>query len=131
MLFRSTVFKAIRLDGYAVRWRDGGGLYRPDIQTRGTLTLDTRWLSRFPSGSFGIKLGVTHEYRGFVRFPTAAGDQVVAPSRPVSTLLELRLLSAVISWQFRNTVGELYETVPGFAQPRQTSVYGVRWDFWN
>jgi len=128
---RGTVYKAIRIDGYAMRWRDGGGIYRPDIQTRGTLTLETRWLSRFPSGSFGIAFGVTHEYRGFVRFPTAGGDQVAGPSRPFSTLLELRLVNAILSWQFRNTVGEIYELVPGFAQPRQTSVYGVRWDFYN
>ena len=128
---RGTVYKAIRIDGYAVRWRDGGGIYRPDVQTRATLSLETRWLNRFPSGSFGINVGVTHEYRGFVRFPSAVGDQIAAPSRPISTLVELRLVNAVISWQLRNVVGSIYELVPGFAQPRQTSVYGVRWDFWN
>lgn len=128
---RGTVYKAIKLDGYALRWRDRGGDYRPDFQTRATLSLETRWLSRFPSGSFGIVAGVTHEYRGAVRFPTASGSQVAPPSRPLSTLVELRLLNAVISWQFRNTVGEIYESVPGFGQPQRANIYGVRWDFWN
>ena len=51
--------------------------------------------------------------------------------RTTSSLLEIRILSAVVSWQFRNFLGERYTQVPDFAAPRETSIYGVRWEFWN
>ena len=51
--------------------------------------------------------------------------------RTISTLLEIRVLSATVSWQFRNILGERYSQVPVFIMPRQTNYYGVRWDFVN
>ena len=45
--------------------------------------------------------------------------------------MPIRVLSAVVSYQFRNLLGERYTQVPGFAAPRQTQFYGVRWEFWN
>ena len=41
-------------------------------------------------------------------------------------------MDAVIFWRQRYTVGQtLTEFVPGYTVPRQTTLYGVRWDFWN
>ena len=40
-------------------------------------------------------------------------------------------LVAVLSWQFRNVMGDRYEYLLGFQLPRQTQFYGVRWEFWN
>ena len=131
VVLRGPVWKAVGVDAWALRWEDDSLSYRPQIQTRGTLYLQTRWLSRFPSGSFGLHLGVTHEYRTRTWFPTdeglRSGDQV----RALSTLLELRILDGVLSWQQRNTIGAIHEIVPGFQAPRQTNLYGVRWEFFN
>jgi hypothetical protein len=49
----------------------------------------------------------------------------------VSTLLEIRIMRAVLTYQQRNILGYLYQVVPGFEMPRVLAIYGVRWDFWN
>ena len=45
--------------------------------------------------------------------------------------VEIRVQTAVVSYQFRNVLQQRYLEVPGFVMPRQTQLYGVRWDFWN
>jgi hypothetical protein len=45
--------------------------------------------------------------------------------------VEVRILSATITWQFRNVLGEKYSQVPSFVMPRQTNFYGVRWYFFD
>jgi hypothetical protein len=39
------------------------------------------------------------------------------------------VLSATVSWQFRNMLGERYSEIGGFIMPRQMNYYGVRWSF--
>ena len=49
-----------------------------------------------------------------------------------STLLEIRILHATLTWQFRNTFGYiLHISCPDYIMPRQTNLYGIRWSFWN
>jgi hypothetical protein len=73
-----------------------------------------------------------HEYRSGVRFPSLANSAVTSVGyRTISTLLEIRILSATVTWQFRNLLGERYSQIPFFIEPRQTNFYGVRWDFFN
>jgi hypothetical protein len=126
------VWRAIQADVWAVRWNDTLGYYRPRYQTRSELFVKTNLLKRFPTNDFGITFSAIHEYRSSVRYPFLRGDQSVLTDpgyRTISTLLEIRILSATISWQFRNLLGERYTQVPGFAMPRQTNFYGVRWSF--
>lgn len=127
---RGRVYRAIFADVILTRW-DSATFYRPRYQARSELRLATRWLGRFPSGNFGIVASGTHEYRSEMFYPAANGVQVGSPSSPFSTLLEIRIVSAVLFWQFRNIRGEFYDQVPGMRMPRQTNVYGVRWEFWN
>ncbi|HXT17850.1 MAG TPA: hypothetical protein VN706_19590 [Gemmatimonadaceae bacterium] len=140
---RGQVWRLIHIDAWAVRWNDTLGYYRPRYQTRTELYVHTNMLDRFPSGHLGIMASLIHEYRSNVRFPVGVttfdnGATVsttnVVPStalgyRTISTLLEIRILTATISWQFRNVLGERYSQVPGFLMPRQTNFYGVRWSF--
>lgn len=127
---RGRVWRSIHTDLWAVAW-DSAGPYRPRYQSRAELFLRTRWLSRFPSGNFGILALGRHEYRSRVTFPTIDGSLDARGGSTISTLLEIRLIDAVISWQFRNVLGTYVDQVPGFFLPRTTSVYGVRWEFWN
>jgi hypothetical protein len=129
---RGPIWKAVGADVMGVMWGDSSRFYRPRFQTRSQLYMQTNWLRRFPSGNFGIYFGATHEYRSDVLFPTSETAATrIGGSRVYSTLLELRLLQATLSWQFRNTRGERYQLVPGSDMPRAVSVYGVRWDFFN
>jgi hypothetical protein len=63
--------------------------------------------------------------------PTDDGVVRLAAARVYSTLLEVRIKSATIAWEFRNPDGARYETVPGYQMPRLINLYGVRWRFTN
>jgi hypothetical protein len=128
---RGRLWRAVNVDAWAVAWNDSTGLYRPRYQTRSELYIQTSLLDRFPRGNFGLLASLAHEYRSNTRF--ASGDTVrVAPGfRRVDFKLEIRIQTAVVSYQFRNVLQERYQEIPGFPMPRQTQFYGVRWDFWN
>ena len=125
------LWRDINVQAHGVMWDDAGP-YRPRYQSRVQLYLATRWLSRFPSGNFGFLASGIHDYKSTVCFPSAAGvcEQTTGIG-VISTLVEIRLLSAVLSWKFTNTQLAVYDRVPGFRMPRGTQYYGVRWEFAN
>ena len=132
-----TIYKALRIDAFGVRWNDSSGFYRPRYQTRSEVYLSTNWLSRFPSGNFSFLASVTHEYRSRTLFPvvldSTSGLQTirVPDSRIWNLHLEIRIVSAILTYQFRDVRGDPYELVPGYLMPRLNQFYGVRWEFWN
>lgn len=132
---RGTLYQALRADVSAIRWNDSAGFYRPRYETRSEVYLATNWLSRFPSGNFGVLASLSHEYRSRTYFPipSASGSSIasVPDSKVYNFRIEFRILSAILSYQFRNLVGYPYQEVPGLLMPRQTQFYGVRWEFWN
>ncbi|HKN68453.1 MAG TPA: hypothetical protein VJW73_19345 [Gemmatimonadaceae bacterium] len=130
------LYKALRLNMTGIRWNDSSGLYRPQYQSRSEIYVATNWLSRFPSGNFGILASLSHEYRSKTLFPRSesAGTFTVTSvpdSRIYNFHLEIRIVSAVLSYQFRNIEGTPYQLVPGYLMPRLNQFYGVRWEFWN
>jgi hypothetical protein len=129
---RGQIYKLLRADLSAVRWNNSLGYYRPRYETRSELSARTNLLDKFPTGDFGLLGAVVHEYRSGVRYPLANGGVLSVPGyRTISTLVEIRILSATITWQFRNVLGEKYSQVPSFVMPRQTNFYGVRWYFFD
>lgn len=145
---RGQLWRLLNVDAQAIRWNDATGFYRPRYETRSELYIQSNFLHRFPTNDFGLMASIIHEYRSNTYFPTFVGAgsnlacsgatfaggfcPVVAPGyRTLSTLLEIRILSATISWQFRNVLGERYSQVPEFVMPRQTNFYGIRWSFFN
>jgi hypothetical protein len=130
---RGQLWRLIHADLYAIRWGDSG-FYRPRYQTRSELSVKTNLLRQFPTGDFGLLFSAVHEYRSRALFPTPTAAIPIAfvpDYRTISTLLEIRILSATVSWQFRNILGLPYAQVPNFRMPRQTNFYGVRWEFYN
>ena len=128
---RGRVWRAVHADVFAFRWERQGS-YRPQMQVRSDVYVRTRWLKKFPSGHFGALLSVRHDYRDGVSFQTSSGPRVAFSSHEVSSLVEIRLVDAVLFWRQRYTIGQrATELVPGYSLPRQTTLYGVRWDFWN
>ena len=129
---RGRLFKSLYADAWGIAWNDSTGLYRPRYQSRGELYLQTNLLNRFPKGNFGLLASLAHEYRSSARFPLPGDSVVSIPDvRTLAFKLEIRVQTAVVSYQFRNVLQERYQLVPGFIMPRQTQFYGVRWDFWN
>jgi hypothetical protein len=129
---RGRLWKALYADAWAVAWTDDSGFYRPQYQTRSELYIQTNLLDKFPRGNFGLLTSLSHEYRSSARFPVNADSIAVAPGfRVLSFKLEIRVATAVVSYQFRNLLQEKYAMVPGFFMPRQSQFYGIRWEFWN
>jgi hypothetical protein len=127
------VWKAIRLSAQATRWGTGQ-LYRPQTQTRAELSVQTRWLRRFPLGDFGLNTRLSHEYRGAVQFIDSlrvGTTRLAQPNQAISFLLELRLKTAVLGWSYRFSGNPGYQLIPGLPMPRPLQYYGVRWEFWN
>lgn len=127
---RGRAWRSIYLDVTASRW-ESRGFYRPRFQSRSRIFLSTSWLSRFPGGDFGALVSFQHEYRTEMPVPGTDAMLIAPASHVVSTLLEVRIMSAVLSWQSRNIVGLPYQIVPGYDMPRTINLYGVRWNFWN
>ena len=128
---RGKFWKDVGLDVVATRWDAERG-FRPRYQARSRLYIDTSWPSRFPSGNLNILAAVTHEYRTPVAF--VADSATVLRSSQFRTwglLLEIRLLQATLSYQFRNILNEIYTQVPGYVTTRPVQFYGVRWNFFN
>jgi hypothetical protein len=129
---RGKVLGDFGVDLMGVKWNDAA-FYLPQYQSRAQLFIDTQWRSAVPSGNLNIFGAITHEYRSRAFFPLNAGGDPLVSSiyRTWNLHLEVRILRAVVSYQFRNILGQPYEQVPGFRMPRQTNYYGVRWEFVN
>lgn len=131
---RGPVYKDVSVDLVATQWLGDQATeaYRPHQQLHGQLTLDTRWLSRFPTGEFGFKASAILDYRSGVPFPLSDASTLSTISSTIlSGLVEVRIQDAVAFLQARNFLALQYEQVPGFLMPRNLLVYGVRWQFWN
>jgi hypothetical protein len=128
---RGKFWKDVGLDVVATKW-EAEGEYRPQYATRSRLYINTSWPSRFPSGNLNILAAVTHEYRTEAQFPADEDATLLSSQfRTWGMLLEIRLLQATLSYQFRNVLNEEYAQVPGFTAVRAVQFYGVRWNFFN
>ena len=128
---RGKFWKDVGLDVSAFKWK-AEGVYRPQYSTRSRLYINTSWPSRFPSGNLNILAALTHEYRTRAFFPADEDLELISSQyRTLGFLLEVRLLQATLSYQFRNVLNERYEQVPGFQAVRAVQFYGVRWNFFN
>ncbi|NUO64480.1 MAG: Plug domain-containing protein [Gemmatimonadaceae bacterium] len=132
---RGKLFRDAGLDATVTRWTSPD-FFRPQYEARSEIFLRTRWLSRFPKGEFALNATLIHEYRSSTRFPTygPAGQMGLTDatgSQALSSLIELHIRSAYITWQYRNFLGVNYALVPGYLMPHKTNFYGVRWEFFN
>jgi hypothetical protein len=136
---RGKFFHDIGLNLWAVRW-NSPGYYRPQLQSREELYIDTQWLQRFPTHHFRLIASIAHEYRQNVIFPTLDGLETLSDpngivavfSHAIVGRIEFHILDAAIYINSYSGVSPTrVELVPGYLQPVQRIIYGVRWQFWN
>lgn len=128
---RGRIWKAIYAEAQGIQWSDTGSFYRPKYQTRSEVYVSTSLLDRFPSGNFHFLASAVHEYRSSSLWPAATGPIRLTGYRTISTLIQVRILTAEVFWNLRNVLDERYTQIPGYRLPRLTNIYGVRWEFWN
>jgi hypothetical protein len=124
------IYKALSVDVRATMFR-AADVYRPKSEIRARIGLETEWRSRFPRGDFTVRAWMLYEHAGGMLFPV--GSQLVAlnGASPLTSILEVRIKSATLTWQFRNMLGTKYESVPGYPMPAKINLYGIRWNFTN
>jgi hypothetical protein len=136
---RGKVFHDIGLNIWAVRW-NSAGYYRPQLQSREELYIDTRWLQRFPSKNFRLVASIAHEYRQDVIFPVSDGLETLSDPNGIVALfshaivgrIEFHILDAAIFINSYSGVSPTrVEKVPGYTEPPARVTFGVRWQFWN
>ena len=128
---RGRVWKDIGIDAWGVQYNDAG-FFRPQYQARTQVYFNSGLLGRFPSGNLNILAAITHEYRSQALFPVSPTEILRSSQyRTWNFLLEVRLLSATLSYQYRNFFLSDYSQVPGFRMPRPVNFYGIRWNFYN
>jgi hypothetical protein len=125
------VWRSVRANLWAVQWLDSSRFMRPQFQTRSEVFVQTNLPQRFPSGNFGFLFSARHEFRSGALVPVGPDLLPGVGEHTVSALLEIRIQTAVISWQVRNIVGSRNYQLPDYLRPRTTNFYGVRWEFWN
>jgi hypothetical protein len=128
---RGRLWKALYAEAHATQWSDTGSYYRPRYLTRAELYVSTSMRERFPSGNFHLLASAVHEYRSSSLWPHSAGPIRLTGYRTISTLIQVRILTAEVFWNLRNILDERYVQIPGYRLPRLTNIYGVRWEFWN
>jgi hypothetical protein len=125
------MWRSVRANLWAVQWLDSSRFLRPQYQTRSEVYVQTNLPNRFPSGNFGFLFSARHEFRSRSLVPVGSQLLPGVGEHSVSALLEIRIQTAVISWQVRNIVGSRNYQLPDYLRPRTTNFYGVRWEFWN
>ena len=96
-------------------------------------TIRSKFLRRFPSGAFDLKLELGVEgWDSGVLGRSADGAPVSVPSATfVRGMAQLQLQSFSLFIESRNMAGRAAGYVPGFRIPRYTGFFGVRWGFNN
>ena len=107
--------------------------YEPPHHARAAATFRSRFLPRFRRGALDIlvQAGVEAWSDGVMGRDAAGAPIALDGHGTLDWLVELRLLSAVIFWNLRNSQVERYEVVPGAPMARANQRYGVRWEFTN
>ena len=130
--FRGPLALGVNLDLDAINW-SAADAYRPQTQMRTRLWFESSFLRKFPRNNFHVFASGTYDYFSTLYAPS--GTNPLGQKSPgagiFSTLLEIRISTAVIFWEYRNPSGAVYSTYPGYVMPRLVNLYGVRWQFWN
>jgi hypothetical protein len=125
-----SIYKDFGIDAHAELFSESG-YFRPKTRVWGRVFLESDWRSKFPKGHFTIRASLIAEHNGEYLVPQSSGDVVMLSATPLTSILEIRIKSATLSWQFRNLAGVAYQTVPGYTMPARVNLYGVRWNFSN
>jgi hypothetical protein len=105
----------------------------PPTHSLSTATIRSKFLRKFPSGIFDLKLQVSMEAWGS---GTIGRDASGAPinlrgATFFTSLVAFELQSFMVYWERSNLTGTRQTYVPGFRIPAFASNFGVRWEFWN
>lgn len=132
---RGRLYKDLGFDLTSLRWNTGQ-FNRPPLQVRAELSLVSEWLSRFPTGEFGINARISYDLRNPTPFFYGVRNgeldiRTTERAQVVNASLEIRIQRGTLFYQYRNLSGGQYEQIRGITMPPAVQLYGMRWEFWN
>jgi hypothetical protein len=105
----------------------------PPTHAVGSATIRSKFLRRFPSGTFDLKLRLAVEGWGTgIIGRDAVGAPVTLPGATfIRSLIQFQLGGFSVYWDRVNLTSTPLGYVPGFEIPGYGSNFGVRWEFLN
>jgi hypothetical protein len=105
----------------------------PPTHSLTTATIRSKFLRKFPSGIFDLKLQLGMEAwgRGTIGRDLSGAPINLRGATFFKSLVEVQLQSFTIYWDRGNLSASKLTYVPGFRLPNYGSNFGVRWEFLN
>ena len=105
----------------------------PPTHSLTTATIRSKFLRKFPSGIFDLKLQLSMEAwgRGTIGRDLSGAPINLRGATFFKSLVEVQLQSFTIYWDRGNLSATKLTYVPGFRLPNYGSNFGVRWEFLN
>jgi hypothetical protein len=105
----------------------------PPTHSLTSATIRSKFLRKFPSGIFDLKLQVSMEAwgQGTIGRDVSGTPLELRGATFFNSLIEFQLQSFTVYWERDNLTGTRLTYVPGFRIPAYGSNFGVRWEFWN
>jgi hypothetical protein len=113
--------------------REGTADGIPPTHSVSAVTLRSKFLRKFPSGAFDLKLRLSMESwgRGTLGRDSTGAAINLRGATFFRSLLEIQLQSFTIYWDRGNLSATRLAYVPGFRIPAYGSNFGIRWEFLN
>jgi hypothetical protein len=113
--------------------RKGSAEGIPPTHSLSAVTLRSKFLRKFPSGAFDLKLRVSMESwgRGTLGQDSTGAPITLKGATFFRSLLEIQLQSFTIYWDRGNLSATRLTYVSGFRIPAYGSNFGIRWEFLN
>ncbi len=123
----------ITLEGWYSDPRQGSADGVPPTHSVGAVTLRSKFLRRFPSGAFDLKLRLSVETwgSGVIGRDAAGAPIALRGATFVRSLVQFQLQSFSLYWDRGNLTTTDLTYVPGFELPAYGTNFGVRWEFLN
>ena len=123
----------LTLQGWYSDPRTGSADGIPPTHSLTTATIRSKFLRKFPSGIFDLKLQLGMEAwgRGTIGRDASGAAITLRGATFFKSLVEIQLQSFTIYWDRTNLSGTDLSYVPGFTLPSFGSNFGVRWEFLN
>jgi hypothetical protein len=105
----------------------------PPTHSLTTATIRSKFLRKFSSGIFDLKLQVGMEAwgRGTIGRDASGAPIALRGATFFKSLVEFQLQSFSVYWDRGNLTATKHTYVPGFTLPAYGSNFGVRWEFLN
>ena len=123
----------LTLQGWFSDPRTGSPDGIPPTHSLVTGTIRSKFLRKFPSGIFDLKLQVSMESwgTGTIGRDGSGGAIDLRGATFFKSLLEVQLQSFTLYWDRGNLTATKLPYVPGFGIPNYGSNFGVKWEFLN